>query len=393
MKPTRFKNKICFWLAKLALIAIPWTASTSFADPLPMGWTSVRALGMGNAYVSVVDNEDSLFYNPAGLARVSGVNWTVFDIGAGLNGPEALEAAMQLQKIKDEMASTINNLYGKKVWIGAGGKTAVTVPYFGAAGFATGEAGYFQQNPANPRLNLNYYFDYGVAFGSAIDFVPGILSVGLTARRVNRTGTTSILGPGSLATLDGASFESELKRRGTGYGVDFGATLRIPGPVSPAFSFVYRNLGDTAFSHDEGAGAPPSIKGEMIVGASMQISGPLITITPAFDYRYMNYAKVGTGKNINLGVEIDLPLIDLRAGLHQGYYTLGAGVSLGILRADVATWGVELGEYAGQHEDRRYMAQITFELGFDPGRFGFGSSSSSGGANKSGERRRLKQRR
>ncbi len=48
--------------------------------------------------------------------------------------------------------------------------------------------------------------------------------------------------------------------------------------------------------------------------------------------------------------------------------------------------GVELGEYPGQHEDRRYMAQVTFDLGFDLGNF-------SGKDSKTGKRTRLKQRR
>ena len=42
---------------------------------------SARALGMGNAYTAVVDNGDAIFYNPAGLAKMGGFNWTIIDPG------------------------------------------------------------------------------------------------------------------------------------------------------------------------------------------------------------------------------------------------------------------------------------------------------------------------
>jgi hypothetical protein len=116
----------------------------------------------------------------------------------------------------------------------------------------------------------------------------------------------------------------------------------------------------------------------------------LVTITPAVDFTYADRPDIQLGNKIHLGVEVALPLISIRAGINQGYYTAGAGLDLGLIRADVATYGVELGEYPGQQEDRRYVAQVTFELGFDPSRFFGGSSGKSGSG---GGRSRLKQRR
>ena len=77
------------------------------------------------------------------------------------------------------------------------------------------------------------------------------------------------------------------------------------------------------------------------------------------------------GKKVNMGVEFSWPLIDVRAGFHQGYYTLGTSFDLWVMRIDAATYGVELGEFPGQLEDRRYMVQVTFEFGIDPGNFSF----------------------
>jgi hypothetical protein len=121
----------------------------------------------------------------------------------------------------------------------------------------------------------------------------------------------------------------------------------------------------------------------------MELDLPLLTITPSLDYRFADRTDMQIGEKLHLGLELDLPLIDIRAGLHQGYWTAGVGLGFGILSFDLASYGVEMGEYPGQREDRRYVAQMTFEIGFDPGFLGFGNS----GSGQSGERRRLKQRR
>ncbi|MES2965691.1 MAG: hypothetical protein V4760_17550 [Bdellovibrionota bacterium] len=360
---------------------------------------SVRANGMGGAYTAVVMDSDSLFYNPAGLSRHSGFSWTVFDPGVGIGGADSIQDAQSvIQSNSGNMADKLGALYGKKIFASGMAKSAVILPGIAFAGFGNGQAQFNLHNPAATTMNLNYFFDYGFALGTGFSLIPGIWHHGVVVRRVNRTGTNLPLGPATLADLDFAALESEFKRRGTGYGLDYGSVITIPGPVSPAFSLVYRDIGYTAFTHEEGAGSPPRQEPEIVLGASLKIDALIASITPAIDYRFAQRSDIQMGKKLHIGLEVSLPLIDFRAGLNQGYYTLGAGMNLGVLRADVATYGVELGEFPGQLEDRRYMAQVTFELGFDPGMFGFGGGGSSsdgsgGGGSGGGGRLRLKQRR
>jgi hypothetical protein len=374
-------------LAVLVLFAINAQAS------LPLGWTSVRALGMGNAYTAVVDNSDAIFYNPAGMARVNGIHWTIMNPRVGLGNPANISAASGVTSSGD-IGEKVSNLYGKPIWAGGGGLSAITVPYFGAAAYANTEAGINTSQPPYPRMDLNYYFDYGGAIALAADFIPGFFALGTTVRYINRTGTTNTLGPATFANLDQDALVNELKRRGTGVGVDFGMVMRFPGPVSPSASFVYRNAGQTVFQKTEGIGAPPNIPSEMIAGVGLTVSLPFISITPAVDFRYIGWTGVATGLNINAGVELSLPLIDIRAGISQGYYTAGLGVDIGFIEAGVATWAQELGAYPGQEPDRRYMAQLTMQLGLDfaslfGGKGGSGGSGGGGG----GEGRRIKRRR
>ena len=168
------------------------------------------------------------------------------------------------------------------------------------------------------------------------------------------------------------------------------------------FSTVWRNIGDTSFRSDDPNTHLPIERSEVAVGAALLVDLPLVSVSPAIDIRYLNRDDLQITRKINFGVEVDLPLIDVRAGFREGYYTAGVGVNLGLIRVDAATYGVELGVYPGQMEDRRYMVELSMDLGFDFSTAGnsggrSGSKGSGGSGSKNSQSifggRKLKQRR
>jgi hypothetical protein len=352
-------------------------------------WMSVRAAGMGNAYTAHVSNSDALFYNPAGLAREGGFKWTVFDPRVGVADPTRLmNAANQMNG--NSLTGFFDNMYGVPIWASAGMKTALRFGNFEMAGFGSSDVSAYLANPAYPTFNLNYFVDYGGAVGVGIPAGP-FMNLGVAVKRITRIGSSAPLGPTDLASISNpAALQSTLRNQGTGYGFDLGAVFTVPSPIKPLFSVVWRNIGDTQFLLEQGSAPPAAIPSEIVLGSALEISLPLMTITPAIDYSYLNRSDIQLGKKIHLGVEVSLPVIDLRAGINQGYLCYGAGFNTGILRIDAASYGVELGEYPGQMEDRRYMVQVAFELGFDSP---FGGSDAAGSKDGSSSRPRLKQRR
>ncbi len=107
--------------------------STAWAAEIPEYNNNVRALGMGNAFAPFVNDKDSLFLNPAGLGKVKGINITVMDPQIGVNGLDnstTLQSGSSSSTSGNTFADTLRKLYGKNLWLGAGAKTAFTIPGF-----------------------------------------------------------------------------------------------------------------------------------------------------------------------------------------------------------------------------------------------------------------------
>lgn len=355
---------------------------------------SARALGMGNAYTAIVEDKDALFYNPARLAHVKGINLTVFDLTLGVNGEDVYDTYTEFQDVDSSssaFATQLREFYGKKIWIGGGAKTAVAIPNFAVAGFDSFSGSAALHNPAFPNLDVNFANDYGAAIGFSFNIMPGI-STGLTGRKITRIGSQFPLGVDTLAVLSSSQLQDSLNNRGNGYALDYGLSASLPTPVAPTFTFVWKQIGYTTFTQEFGSRPPPLMMDEMIAGFGMAVKLPGLTIRPAADFKYLNRPKVQLGKKLHFGLELDFPIFSLRGGLHQGYYTVGAGFNLGILKIDAASYGVEMGVYPGQLEDRRYVVEASLELGFDPS-FSFLGGGGDGKGSGRGTTRGLKPRR
>lgn len=382
-----------------ATLLIAWLCSFGATAEIMSMNSSVRALGMGDAFTTLTDDSSALFYNPAGLAKVAGINWKVFGLRVGASGYEAISDIQNLQSDNSgDFSSAINNLYGKSVWAGAGGSTAIYLPMFAFSIYNHMDALIRIDNPVYPELYTSVINDYGYALGVGVPVGP-FLQTGLALKYIKRTGARVPFGASFVADLDPSTIMDNVTGWGVGYAADAGINVVIPAPfVSATFSAVWKNMGETRFRSDNEDQEIPSEPNDITLGGGLVFDFPLVSVAPAVDIRYLNNTDVQLMRKFNFGIEIGLPLLDIRGGFREGYYTAGVGVNLGLFQVDVATYGVELGDYPGQIEDRRYALEFTMDLGVGnftaPGVQGKGSSSSTSARSKSiWGGRRLKQRR
>jgi hypothetical protein len=67
-------------------------------------------------------------------------------------------------------------------------------------------------------------------------------------------------------------------------------------------------------------------------------------------------------KKVHMGAEWDLNYVALRAGINQGYPTVGLGVSVGVVRLDYVFFQEELGYFPGQQVRKRHLASARVAL-------------------------------
>ena len=357
---------------------------TANTDELYESARNVRALGMGNAFTAVANDDWSLNYNPAGLSQVKGYHVSLLSLNLGLNGTQAIETIENISSATGSVGDQLASITGDRLWIAYNANMAFYMKNFGLNYFYDGYIDPYVTNPAFTSLNISYYLDQGYGMGFA--FGGKDVSLGFSFRRITRTGGYIPIGVDSLQSVTFDEISDQINSTGVGYGLDVGVLWKFGSESPMRLGAVYKNLGNTTFqATGSSSSAPTGIDAEVAVGWAMDIDAPGIAITPAFDYKHILKTSEPLAKKIHFGVEVDLPIITVRGGFSQGYYTYGLGIGLGPLDIELATYGVELGAYAGQVEDRRYMLEISSELGFDVDL----SFSDFGSTN----RRKLKQRR
>ena len=266
------------------------------------------------------------------------------------------------------------------------GKAAFTMPYFGFGYYTSYEAYLQLHNPTYPQFNTYFVNDQAYVIGGAIPIGPGMYA-GINLKRINRWGgTTKDIGLSTIAnSTNFQALGDQFGDKGVGYGVDLGLSAELEMPIlRPSLAMTLQDAGNTTFTKTAGTDAPPHIPQNLSAGAGFGIDLPGIDFTTGVELRHLLESEVQFGKKLHLGAELSLPIIDLRAGLNQGYFTYGVGMNFFFFHLDAVSYTEELGVYPGQTSDSRYAVSLTLDLSFDAN-FKF--------TDNNGKRRKLKQRR
>lgn len=341
---------------------------------------NVRSNGMGGIYMSIVNDSDALFVNPAALGKTSGINWQVMNVEMGVNGVDVYN---EFRDIDTSDPNSFNQFFGKDVWLRAGGKTAMTLPYLGVGLYSDSQTHLVLHNPAFPQFDTTFLSDYGVVVGGAFPVGPTSYG-GITFKRITRWGGEQDIDLGVIASGNLSQVTDQFKNKGNGYGMDLAFQTTVPGPLGPTFSATWQDVGCTAFTKTDGVTAPPRIHDNLSLGVSSSLDLPGLDWVAGFEYRHITESEYQLGQKLHFGTEVSLPFIDLRGGINQGYATYGAGIDFFFLRLDAAMYTEEVGAYTGQTPQNRVEIGLSLDLSFDAD-FKL--------TNSDGKKRKLKQRR
>lgn len=349
--------------ALCALILISSFHSRLWAAELYTYAQSVRQLGMGGVFVFSPDDASSFLQNPAYSCFSSNISWTVFDANGGANGPEVYNELSNFDSSAGLEA--FSDYYGTRVWMGGSAHTTLMLPCFGVSGWSSGYLSFLLTNPAFPNLEITMISDYAAQVGAGYKISDNV-SVGMSLKRIVRTGGTGDFGAGTLADFDTDAILDSLQSTGVGFSADIGVAAKIPDKAfNPVFSLAWRDAGGVKFNRTRGDVDPPRLVDNLVLGMSFSEEVPLMGINGGLEFRHLNLASEQLGKKIHMGLEINLAMLDVRAGFYQGYTTYGAGFDIWLFQIDLASYTAETGAYAGQTPSSRYQLSIKTELSFD----------------------------
>ena len=351
------------------LILMTWLSQTVYAGELPVFYKGIRPLGMGGAFTAVADDENAMFYNPAGLNSIKGLGG-VSILNPYVEASKNVNAFFKdVQDIADASTNTEQSQLAAQLledWLGEhlhlrGGAFPNAVMHNFGVGFLAQAA--FDGEVHNPlginTLQVRGGYDLALVASGAYGFtvMENPLMIGVTGKIINRRLLDKAYTTRELVEEDGIDLGDDLEK-GNGFGLDLGAIYSLPVFLEPSFGLSVQNIADVDM------GDAGTLEQQVNLGAAVHPPigfGKLLVAFDIMDLTNQLGEDNDLAKRLNLGVEYRLPVIlALRAGLHQGYPSYGFSVDLWIIEASYAYYIEEIGAYAGQRPDRRNMAQISF---------------------------------
>jgi len=376
-----------YYILTIVLILI-FSAGTGHSTDMfiPAGASmhlNVAQMGMGGLTTTIGTNAHTFFYNPALLNRQK-FSLEIPSVGVGLDNDaidvmnfindhqddfenfEDLTPEEQDQFLEDSQA------FDNK-WVGVQAE-----PYIGFAVNGLGVGAYsvthanvkIDQGVFVPAVGMRGFMDVviGAGIGREITIMGKTFEMGITGRYVQRRSVSPI----RVSAQDANDAEDivqtaldELEDAKTGFGVDVGMVrsmkLDLMGKgLDLDYAVVIQDLIGSLDGY---------IKPNVKIGAMIHMPFTNLVMIPRWDVGieindFFNRQGVNFFQRINIGTEVSLlsGFLKARGGFHQGYPTIGAGLSLLVIHLDYAFFTRELGSKPGQFSEGTHRAQLSFGI-------------------------------
>jgi hypothetical protein len=401
------------FVKKVGMAAIGITlfsATLVCAVETPVFIRGTRVLGMGGAFTAISDDQNAMFFNPAGLTQRQGGQFTLFEL-QGTISEDALSFYQFYNDNKDKLEhfdslsltdkanliTDINNTitkYKTEVRVGLPNTSYVSGPglvSWGLGVFDQADLGFqIRQGLLIPTIDVWGNIDVVCAIPLAHRFdsipynVPGKISVGITPKFIDR-GKISDYGESILA-FD--NFNPVIQM-GQGYGFDLGALYQPTDRWN--VGLTVNDFGGTPISYARAESTNnniPMVKepftgvimprwnlGGAYVpskicywpGKSFSTKDRLVLAVDADDLisDIEPLTDQSVYKKLHMGAEFRFYTLSLRAGFNSGYPCAGFGLGIPYvgLNIDYAYWADELGLYAGQQPQWNHQINISMKWG------------------------------
>ena len=397
------------------VLMVGWSgiaAMSAMGQEIPENYHPVKPNGMGGAFTSVANDENAVWTNPAGIARIrkarsrSTVNLVRFPNAVfGVNS-EARNFAQSIKNGKDSLVEKSSSLKESKPFWAMGGAFPMMMldmgnmpTVLGAFSHFTTKAVIDKENPT--QADTQVIWDTGAVLGIAKTSRTNRVNVGIQARAITRGAYEEYVPVVTLADRE------EMNRRfkansnkSAAVAVDTGVMWTFADFWFPTIGVSVLNLPSSGCKKDYLN--PFSKRRETVCGTvyhgQINNQDAISTVDPtdirfgasitprlshkigmriALDMHHFHvlsgqnnygYSSIPVLKTIHAGVEIfeGNPLLpspfSLTAGFSQGFPTCGASMNLGFLTVDFAAFGRDISSTATPQSDQRFVGGLSFEI-------------------------------
>ncbi len=335
----------------------------ALADQFQRIYRSPYFLGRGDTGVAVADNEEAIFYNPAGLAQGSGIfkGLSIFSPG--------IEISSDTRSLVKDLASSQGGNTISKLTEHIGENQHIGFNNFSGLLFRRAAIGIVTSNETDvlvykdPKqggleaVQADLYSTTGLTFTLADSFYGGKMLLGMTLAYYKRAQAELDLG---LLEAQSLNDTSSIFGYGTTSPVTFGAMFLLPGKNESSIGVTIHNVGDAHVTPDNPDLSVDNLKQRIDLGYASTSSSKAATARLLVDYidatsAYSSnvYKKLHVGGEIGLGKRVGLS-----AGLNQGGPCAGIFIDAWLLRIDSGFYTEELSDKVGLRSDRRYFVRI-----------------------------------
>lgn len=325
---------------------------------------SVRALGMGEAFIAVANDENALFYNPAGLRAVENYIFEILTLNVTYS--DKLRALVS----GDETVTGLDDAFGTRVYFDANATAlSITAPSWGYSLFGGTLIDAAFNNPVSPQIETLLFVQYGAVGGYAHSFLDESLDVGASLKTVTRSGVSRTF---TVADVLNDKFEEDLQK-------DLHPVERVAPDVGVIYHYdklfnlelnfaaVARNIGDIDF------GAAGIVRGSYDIGVSTKRKYRGFDLLWAVDLVDLPTLRSVNSivKNIRLGVEAGAfkrsnnhHTLSYRLGFKGPYSSFGFTINPAYvpITFDYASWSENIGSANNPLEDKRQSLQLSINF-------------------------------
>lgn len=365
----RHWRTIFLHLSSHLLTSVAWSEAARGQAPVSTAASQYRSayfLGRGNTGIAVADQEEAIFYNPAGLALGQGIYKKTVLASPQIEFSRATrDLVRQLTAEDADLIDAVRGNIGTPNHLGIQNFTGIIFRRVALGAIASSNTDILAYKSVEEggleAIRVSTDQTAGLTFSLAESFFSNQLLLGITGKYlIHGKGFASA----SVAEIDRVKEEVKDKKNFIGFGQGEGADLGVMykgGSRTPwSLGLTINDVGDTSVRPSEETALDLKFKQTINAGFAIESGTKTSKLRLLVDYRdIQSRVETNPRKKIHTGAELVVAgAIGMTGGLNQGYPTGGFFVDMYLMRLDLGFYTEEIGSTAGSRPDTRYVMRL-----------------------------------